>query len=166
VFAVRATKKLLDRLGGPSRSEEPTTTMLGDWYGTVLAWRPQVALFVNEVTRLPVLVAMAPAASVVTRLVDQAAVLFARLGLDRRFIATERDAMSDHRLAKTASRSVVGSMNDFAFLAAAHRADGEADDLLALSLRLAHTPCGPLRAGSGFPDLEVRAMVEGIPGLA
>jgi hypothetical protein len=29
--------------------------MLGSWYATVLLWKPQVALLVNEKTLLPVL---------------------------------------------------------------------------------------------------------------
>lgn len=165
MFTVRATKKLLDRCGGPSASEARTTTLLGDWYATALFWRPQVALFVNERTRLPVLVPLAPAASVVSRFVDDAARVLAGLGLDPRFVDAEATEMSEHCLAKTASRSVIGTMNDFAFLAKVHRDEGEADDLIGLSLRLAQTPCGPLEVSTGFPDLEVRAMVERVPGL-
>jgi hypothetical protein len=49
VFSVHATKKLLDRAKGPVKPpvSEPMTA-LGNWYGTVLFWRPQVALLVNE----------------------------------------------------------------------------------------------------------------------
>jgi hypothetical protein len=35
--------------------------MLGSWYATVLLWKPQVALLVNEKTLLPVLMPLAPA---------------------------------------------------------------------------------------------------------
>src|SRR5437868_5460291 len=55
VLIVRATKKLLDRAGPPSPSDEESTTLLGQWYATALFWKPQVALFVNEPTLLPVL---------------------------------------------------------------------------------------------------------------
>jgi hypothetical protein len=167
VFTVRATKKLLDRCGGVSRGEPPpSTTVLGDWYATVLFWRPQVALFVNEATRLPVFVPLAPGATVVERFVGQVALVFVALGLDPRFVDAEMAQMSEHRVAKTASRSVVGTMNDFAFLAEAHRDHGDAQSLVVLSARLAGTPCGPLRASTGFPDLEVRALVAQIPGLS
>jgi hypothetical protein len=45
------TKKFLDRVGRPTASPgDPSTTALGSWYATVLPWRPQVALFVNEMT--------------------------------------------------------------------------------------------------------------------
>ena len=67
--------------------------------------------------------------------------------------------MESANYAKTANRSVVGSMNDFVFLAEHYLAGGFPHDLLALSLRMAGTPCGPLRMGHGFPDLEVKALV-------
>jgi hypothetical protein len=41
---------------------------VGNWYATVLFWRPQVSLFVNEKTLLPMLIPFAPAASLLTRL--------------------------------------------------------------------------------------------------
>jgi hypothetical protein len=60
---VRATKKLLDRIGPPNLGEgEEPTTLLGQWYATAVFWKPQVALFVNEPTLLPVLMPLAPAA--------------------------------------------------------------------------------------------------------
>ncbi|MEZ5244113.1 MAG: hypothetical protein R2707_03385 [Acidimicrobiales bacterium] len=43
-------------------------------------------------------------------------------------------------------------------------ADGFPHDLLALSLRMAGTPCGPLRKSTGFPDLEVAAVVDEVLG--
>jgi hypothetical protein len=38
------------------------------------------------------------------------------------------------------------------------------DDLIALSVDLADTPCGPLRKGHGFPDREVEAIVATVLG--
>jgi hypothetical protein len=56
VLIVRATRKLLDRIGPPSLGEgEQSTTLMGQWYATAMFWKPQVALFVNEPTLLPVL---------------------------------------------------------------------------------------------------------------
>ena len=63
--------------------------------------------------------------------------------------------------AKTANRSVVGMMNEFAFLAEAFRDRGGLLDPLALSLKLAAVPCGPLRKGAGSPDRAVRELVAG-----
>jgi hypothetical protein len=79
VLIVRATKKLLDRIGPPSLGEgEQSTTLMGQWYPTALFWRPHVALFVNEPT-LPVLMPLAPAGTLLARFPQQvAAVGFSR----------------------------------------------------------------------------------------
>jgi hypothetical protein len=63
VYVVHGTKKLRDRVPPTDPPDPgPSTTAPGDWYATLLFWRPQVALFVNERTFLPVLMPFAPAA--------------------------------------------------------------------------------------------------------
>lgn len=52
--------------------------------------------------------------------------------------------MRECRFGRTANRSVVGVMTDFARLAAVHHDAEPGLDLLGLALRLARTPCGPL----------------------
>lgn len=69
--------------------------------------------------------------------------------------------MNDVIYAKTSNRSVVGMMNEFAFLADAFRDRGGLVDPLALSLKLAGVPCGPLSKGAGFPEDAVRELVAG-----
>jgi len=98
VLIVRATRKLLDRIGPPTlRDGEQSTTRLGQWYATALARRPQVALLVNEPTLLPVLMPLAPAATLPARVAQQiAAVLAAH--------ATPDTVRSCARYAITASR--------------------------------------------------------------
>jgi hypothetical protein len=60
VLIVRATQRLLDRLGGPTLGErDQSSTLFGQWYATALRWRPQVALLVDEPTLLPVLMLLA-----------------------------------------------------------------------------------------------------------
>jgi hypothetical protein len=107
VFAVHATRKVLDRCGGVSSDVRPTSTALGDWYATALFWRPQVALFVNEATRLPVLVRLAPAATLVERFRDQLGSVLRLHGIDPRFVAGELGEMDAFRFAKTENRSVL-----------------------------------------------------------
>jgi hypothetical protein len=69
MLILRATKKLRQRIGPPTVGDaEDSTTLLGDWYATALPWRPQVALLVNETTLLPVLMPLAPAATMTTRI--------------------------------------------------------------------------------------------------
>jgi hypothetical protein len=161
MFIVRGTKKFLDRAhragSPPPPNTGPGTNLLGAWYATVLFWQPQVALFVNEPTRLPLLVPLAPATTVISRMTHTAATIFTALGLPEQFISHEITAMGAHQLTKTANRSVLGTMNDFAYLAQAHAKDPV--DLLALTLRLAHTPCGPLYRSHISPDREITAYI-------
>lgn len=51
-------------------------------------------------------------------------------------------------MVKTANRSIVGTMNEFAFLAEAYRVHMDTGDLPALSMRLAETPCSAIKHNS------------------
>ncbi len=160
MLVIHGTKKFLDRVGRPTVEPETTsTTALGSWFATALFWRPQAALFVNVRTLLPVFVPLAPAASVVQRFRVGLDELLTSHQVDRGFIDHELAEMQSVALAKTNSRSVLGSINDFVSMAEAGQERGRVEDLLSLSVRLAHSPCGPLRAGTGFPDLELQAVV-------
>jgi hypothetical protein len=162
MLIVRATKRLLDRIGGPTLvAGEQSTTLLGQWYATALRWRPQVALMVNETTLLPVLVPLAPAATLLARAGDQIATVLSVHGVPGPIIAAEREQMGQWRTAATANRSVVGVMNEFSFLADGWR-HGHID-LLALAVRLAATPCGPLYSTHGSPDRALAAHVRAAP---
>ena len=78
-----------------------------------------MALFVNEATLLPVLVPLAPTATLLERFPFARAETLADHGASPAFIAAERREMTESRLAKTANRSVVGIMNEFAYLGGA-----------------------------------------------
>lgn len=164
MFVLHGTKKLLDRCGGPSPAQAPSTTTLGHWYATALFWRPQVALFVNELTRLPVFVRLAPAVTLMDRFATDLGRVLDTQGIDPRFVDAELTEMTEHRLATTTNRSVLGSMNEFTSHAGAYRADDPDLDLNTLSLVLSQTPCGPLRDRTGFPDLALRAVAERVLG--
>lgn len=157
---MRATKKLLDRIGPPDLGDEDgATTALGQWYATALFWRPQVALFVSEATLLPVLMPLAPAASLLKRFPRELAMVLAAHGTPDLFVDAELREMSEARAGKTANRSVVGIMNEFTYLADTYRGGDPAPDLLALAVRLAATPCGPLYGRNVSPDRELEALV-------
>ncbi|MFG1707051.1 DUF6933 domain-containing protein [Nonomuraea sp. M3C6] len=163
MLIVRATKKLLDRIGPPSLSEgEQSTTLLGQWYATAVFWKPQVALFVNEPTLLPVLMPLAPAATLLARFPQKVATVLAAHGTPEAIIGEELQQMRDCRLAKTANRSVVGIMNEFTYLAETYRGDTPAPDLLGLAMHLATTPCGPLYNKHISPDRELDALLRSI----
>ncbi len=160
MFTVHATKKLFDRVKAPPLAPvaEPST-VLGNWYATALFWKPQVALFVNEATMLPVLVALAPADKLLDRFPAGLARVLAALGIDEAFTAAEVAASTDATYAKTANRSVVGVMTEFAFLAEVDRDHRGGDDLTGLSVRLSGTPCGPLYQRHVSPDQETIAFL-------
>ena len=161
---MRATKRLLDRIGPPNLCEgEQSTTLMGQWYATAMFWKPQVALFVSEPTLLPVLMPLAPAATLLARSPQQLAAVLTVHGTSQVVIDEELRQMHDRRLAKTANRSVVGIMNEFTFLADAYRGGTPAPDLLALAMRLATTPCGPLYSKHVSPDRELAALLRSVP---
>jgi hypothetical protein len=161
MFTVRATKKLLDRLGvAPSSDGPPPTTALGDWYATTMSWRRQIALFVNETTYFPVFVPLTPAKSLLARFPRALSDVLLTFGVDPLFVAGEAATMTEAVVAKTADRRVLGVMKELAFMAEARVAHGFGlDDLVALSIRVADTLVSPLYKpadGPGSPDEALR----------
>jgi len=160
MYTVHATKKLLTRVKVPYvATVETPTTSLGNWYATAMFWRPQVALFVNERTLLPVLVPLAPAALLLERFAEGLQVMLESLGASPSFIAEERWAMNEGSFAKTANRQVLGVMNRFEFELEYVRERYDAD-LLQLSLWQADTLAGPLRGGTRTPKEELFSLID------
>ena len=157
MFTVRGTKRFLERVGRPTTDLPPSTTVLGDWYANVLFWRPQVALFVNATTFLPVLMSLAPSASVVARFPVAVAEVLGAIGVDPHFVEAEMTEMGSVVLATTASRQVLGVMNEFTFMAEHTIGSGRSDsaDLLGLSVWLANTIVGPISKDDGYTPLGV-----------
>ena len=149
MYSLHCTKKLLDRIKPTIASSLlPPTTVLGNWYATALFWKPQLALFVNERTLLPVLMPLAPASTLATRFPVELAAALSVHGASQTIIESEVAAMVDVAMTKTANRSIVGTMNEFSFLAEGYREDLETSDLVTLSMRLANTPCSPIKYNS------------------
>jgi hypothetical protein len=69
-------------------------------------------------------------------------------GASQATIESEVAAMVEVAMAKTANRSVVGTMNEFSFLAEGYREYLETADLMILSMRSANTPCSPIKYNS------------------
>ncbi len=155
MLVVRGTKKLRDRVKASVTGEATSTGILGDWFATALFWRPQVALVVNARTFLPIFMPLAPAPKLLDRLPDEIARVLDLHGVDHSVIDAERAHMADVSFSPTNDRSVVGVMNEFAFLGE-HFFRG---DLTALTLRMAKTPVGPLRSTHHFPDLALSALL-------
>ena len=160
MFTVHGTKKLLDRIEPVVvQSCNDSTTRLGNWYATVLFWKPQLALLVNERTLLPVLMPLAPASNLAERFPQQLAQVLAAHGIGQDLIDHELSQMREVQYAKTANRSVVGVMNQFSYLAEGYRDYLETDDPLALSIRLSETPCSPLYKTHISPQRALHAAI-------
>ncbi len=105
---------------------------------------------------------LAPAATLPARAAHQIAAVLAAHHTPDTIIDAELRRMRDYRVATTASRSVVGIMNEFSYLAAVHRDDQPDADLIDLAVRLAATPCGPLYRSNVSPDRELAALLRSI----
>jgi len=164
VLVVRGTKKLRDRVkGAPSADGVESTNALGDWSANALFWRPQVALLVNSRTLLPVFMELAPTATLLDRAPATIEAVLRRHGLDETFLAAERKAMGEVRIAPTNDRRVVGVMNEFAFHGEGLFEEGR-HDLEALSLRMSSLIIGKLAEGS--PDRALAAALGSTEPLA
>ncbi|AET95045.1 hypothetical protein BYI23_D015350 (plasmid) [Burkholderia sp. YI23] len=155
---LHCTQKLLNRLKPEAVEVGSSTTKLGSWYATVLPWKRPIVMFVNERTLLPVLMPLAPATNLPTRFPEALAEILAAHGVSHSFIESEVSQMQVVKYARTQNRSVVGIMTQFAYLAEAYRAFHKTNELIALSLKLARTPCSPLYKGAVFPDRALKEL--------
>lgn len=159
-FTIHATKKLLDRMGRKAEPAVLSSTALGGWYANLVPWRRPLVLLVNETTLLPVLMPLAPAATLTARFPEALAEVLRMHGTDERFVAAEVQEMDEAHLAKTVNRSVTGILVDFIGLMEHRRASGDELDLLETARRLGHTPCSPLYKSHTFPDRALKALVD------
>ncbi len=161
MLILQCTKKLLDRIKPAIVLPHLDTNSLGNWHATVLFWKPQLALLVNDRTLLPVLVPLAPASTLGLRSPVAVKNVLVALGVTNEFIHTEMSGMGDVYFAKTSNRSVLGVMREFDYLAEGYRDHQKLNDPLALSLKLSETPGGPLYKGPVFPSKAVRELADG-----
>ena len=116
MLTLRCTKKLLKRLRAkPEETPAPSDALLGDWYANPISLPfrgKSVVLFVNEPTLLAVLVPGRGSKNTIPVFQERAARLLERIGLPEACVRHEAEAYADVQLLPTASRSVLGSMND------------------------------------------------------
>lgn len=146
MLVIRPTQKLAKRLRVELLPEaEPSTTVLGDWYCTLLFTRPkQLILAVSEKSRLPLLFPAAGEHSFEVRLLAALGMTLMALEVPIPAIAREQADLSVETVyAKTASRSLLGTINDFTFALDAYLP--ESDKLLEAALWLACTPIRPMQ---------------------
>lgn len=160
-YTIHCTKKLLDRVKPPeSTASTNATTFLGNWYATELFWKPQIAFLINERTLLPVLMPLAPASELAQRFPEHLSSVLIEHGAPHALIERELAAMADFQYSKTASRSLVGVLNQLTYLAEGYRDHNQTTDLLWLSIRLSETPCSPLYKRAISPDKELLRLIE------
>ena len=146
MFAVRCTRKLLNR-GAPKSlsAPAPPTTVLGDWYANIVFTRPeQVVVCISERTLLPVIVTAKDIKRLPERLAAAAGVILVSIGASPEDVDAELSEMRVGCLATTASRRVLGYLNDFVFHFE-HGAGSQAElSIHERTLRLARMPCAAL----------------------
>ena len=147
MLVIRCTHKLLVRLKqvGDLSSDE-STTRFGDWYGNVLRiGRRQHLLFISERSRLPVVIPIRETRRLGTMCPDAVCEVLANVGVTAADIAEERSRMMEVSFGRTGNRSLLGTLNDFAFMAQctdANRTEPESPE--ELMRFLAQTPILPL----------------------
>jgi hypothetical protein len=144
MFTFHVTSKVSNRLKQPlEQIPSHATNLLGAWYVNLLiVHRQHILLLVSERTLLPVLM---PAKNLALFPKQFPAVLGEMLGaiaLPPEKILAELQEMTEWRFAKTASRQILGSMNDFAKILDVYIEDGA--PLQQQALRLARYPCSPI----------------------
>jgi uncharacterized protein DUF6933 len=151
MVVLRCTHKLLARLKRPDVPPGVgSTTRLGDWYGNILRiGRRQHLIFISERSRLPVVIPIREVKRLETVFPDAVCDVLAAVGVAADDIADERSRMSEIAFGRTRNRSVLGTLNDFAFMAQqgnANRAEPESSQELVRFL--AQTPILPLAGAS------------------
>ena len=151
MVVLRCTQKLLVRLKqGVDLPRVESTTRLGDWYGNILRiGRRQHLLFISEQSRLPVVLPITESKRLGTVFPDAVCERLAIVGVAAADIADEGMRMSELAFGRTRNRSLLGTLNDFAFMAQsgdARRTEPESPE--ELMRFLSQTPILPLDGAS------------------
>jgi ribosomal protein S28E/S33 len=166
MYTLRCTQKLLARgLEADAIAQPEPTTLLGDWYANVIICnRQHVVLCMSERTLLPVLLPAKDAKSLPFRLADATCEVLGRLGIEPGAVQVERKRMEGVRVGRTASRRLLGSLNDFMFQLEVGLKSSPERTLIEQALWLAETPCKPIEYAS--PEIATRALFQSAAMLA
>jgi hypothetical protein len=138
--------------------------VLRDWYANlVFVGHARFVLLVSERSRLPVVMPGRDVKNLARNFPAALAPVLVGLGIPSAIVDQEIAAMREVAVAATASRSVLGTINDFSLMLSYWLRDELAPDLLALALRLGRTPVRPL--DDVFPDVATRRLF-GLAGRA
>ena len=150
MLTLRCTRKLLKHLHAePSASEVVATTKLGDWYGNLLfTTHLRLVICVSERSLLPVFVHVKHNASFASRFRAAARSVLESIGASPNSIDSELHEMCEVTFGTTSNRSVLGSLNELAFLARCSIEEQPVIDLATLAIDIAQTPCSRLKYDS------------------
>ena len=117
--AFRCTGKLLKAMKAvPETDPAPARNRLGEWTATLVrVGRIQLVLAVSEPTRFAVAIDAAPYATAPQRFVGALLVALLELEIPAELALAEIEAMLPLQVAASNSRSVLGSLNQFAWFA-------------------------------------------------
>jgi Domain of unknown function (DUF6933) len=152
MVVLRATNKLARVLPASADSSAESDTALGDWYVNRLTVdRQPLLLLVSARSLLAIITPARDVRGLPERLAPLIATRLKRLGIAAPLIAAEIAAMEPVAVAKTADRSVVGIMVDYAKMIPSYLAVGswDATTLPFVEAKLARNPChagGPAEA--------------------
>ena len=125
---LRPTRKLRTRLPVSSDPEPQSDTVLGDWYvNHVVIYRRPLLLLVSSAFLLAVLIPARDVRILPNRLAEIIAQRLARLGVARKPVDAELEAMTQLHVAPPSDRSVLGIMVDYAKMLPAFLEPGFSD---------------------------------------
>jgi hypothetical protein len=157
MVVLRATRKLAKALPPLADRSMQSDTALGDWYvNRVVIDRQPLLLLVSARSLLAILAPARDVQALPNRLATLVATRLNRLGIPPQLIAAEKAAMAPVAVGKTADRSVVGIMVDYAKMIPSYLPVGgwDATTLPFVESKLEGNPChaGGPTAGVVFPD--------------
>jgi len=117
MVTIQCTRKLYKFLEIiPVDTPEPPTGTLGDWYANLVpTYAGDLIIFVNERSLVTVAIPTWEAENLVPLFLVRVENLFRMIGVSQEFIDKEISHFNQIQFARTASRSVLGSMNDIAW---------------------------------------------------
>ncbi len=145
MLTLRPTASLAKRMKTKLAPEAPpSSTILGDWFANDFVLnRKQYILCVSEKTRLAVIIEAAPYSDFPLRLPTALAQILGVFKISPQVIEQETDQMFPVTLAKTNSKSVLGSLNDDLQMLEAYQRYNRKhiEPILEMMVRLSDTPC-------------------------
>ncbi len=160
MYALCCTSKLRKRATLPA--DPPVTehtTALGNWYANLLhIGHRQILLFVSERSRLAVITPAKESHVLNRHLKHYLTFLLELLHAEKAWIETELTQMDEVIYAKTHSRSVLGTMNDYKYQIEVYLCNDIVVPEVNIALQLSKCPAGPL--GYRSPDEVSLALLE------